>query len=139
MAVVHGSVGHFSLDNSSGTPVDLSAYTKSVTLDLGQDIHDITTFGVGSRQKVTGLKNASLSVTANADPTMLTHLLNLYTNSTVAATWSFVIGPAGSAGGSRRFTGEVILEGLPVEVNVEDVETIQASFQVTGAVTVDTF
>lgn len=136
MAVGLGKDGFFSLDNSSGTPTDLTAYTTSVEFSPDIQMHDVSVFGVGSRSKVTGIKDASMTVKFFNDPTVQTHLIGLYGLST-SSTFSF--GPQGSTTGKRRITGECWLQTFPLGADVNEVESITATFPVTGAVTFDTY
>jgi len=141
MAFAHGSAGFFNLDNSGGTPTDLSSYTREVNFAPEVQIHDTSVFGVGSRSKTIGLKDGKVTVTFMNDPTLQTHLINLWTTQTPGGgqTFTFSYGPQGSTTGKRRITGECILAGFPVDAKVDDVETIQAALEVTGNVTYDTF
>lgn len=141
MAVGHGSAGYFNLDTSGGTPTDLSAYTREVNFAPDIQMHDTSVFGVGSRTKTTGLKDAKFTVTFMNDPTLQSHLIAIYGAQTPGSgsTWTFIFGPQGSTGGFRKITGECILTGFPIDAKVDDIETIQVSFEVTGAVTFTTF
>lgn len=141
MSVAHGSAGYFNLDTSGGSPTDLSAYTREVNFAPEIQMHDTSVFGVGSRTKTTGLKDAKFTVTFMNDPTLQSHLIACYQAQTPGSgtTFTFSYGPQGSTTGKRRITGECILTGFPIDAKVDDIETIQASFEVTGAVTFDTF
>lgn len=136
MPVAHGKSGYFNLDNSAGSPTDLSAYGAEVTFSPEIAVHDTTAFGSNSRTKITGLKDASFTVTFHNDPTLQTHLIALYG---LATSSTFIVGPQGSGSGSRRITGECWLTGFPINANVDDAEKITATFTVTGDVTFNTF
>lgn len=141
MAVPHGSQAAFSLDNSSGSPTDLSGYGAEITLSPEIMLHDTTVFGAVAHAKVPGLKDCKFTVTFMNDPTLQTHLINLYVAQTpgVVTTWSFIIGPQGTTSGFRKITGECLLSGFPIDVKVDDIEKIQASFEVTGSLTFTTY
>ncbi len=141
MAVPHGSAATFSLDNSSGTPVALTGYSPEVSLSPEIAIHMTTVFGATAQAKVVGLKDAKLTVSFRADPTLSLHLNNLYVAQTPgsATSWSFVYGPNGSTSGFKRVSGECYLVGFPIESKVDDIRNITAQFEVTGALTFDTF
>ena len=139
MAVAVGWSGFFSLDNSAGTPVDLTAYVTSVDLTLEKQVFDTTVFGnVGSRSKVTGLKDGKFGVTFFNDPTLQTHIVGLWGVAS-GTTHTFVYGPQGSTSGFRRITGECIMPTVPIAAVVDDVERIPAQFECTGTVTIDVF
>lgn len=141
MAVAHGSAGHFALDNAAGASQDLSAYTREVNFGPEIQMHDTSVFGVGSRSKTTGLKDAKFTAVFMNDPTLQSHLIGLYGAQTPGSgfTASFIYGPQGSTAGYRKITGECILTGFPINAQVDDIETISATFEVTGAVTFTTF
>lgn len=141
MAVPHGSTAAVSLDNSSGSPVDLSSYAKDVTLSPEIMSHLITTFGMTAQKKTVGLKDSKFSVTFVADPTLTLHLNNLYVAQTPgsATTWTFVYGPNGSTSGFQRITVECFLQSFPIESKVDAERTIVASFEGSGSMTFDTY
>lgn len=136
MAVAHGKSGYFQLDNAAGSLQNLSTYTRSVTFSPDISVHDTSTFGVSSRQKVTGLKDSSMTVVFVNDPTLQTHLIGIFG---LATTSSFEYGPQGSTSGFRKITGEAWLTGMPIEASVDDVESITATFAITGDVTYGAF
>lgn len=138
MAVTAGKDAKFLLDNAAGSLTDLSTYVTSVDLTLDNQIHDTSTLGVGSRSKITGIKDGKFSVKFFNDPTLQTHLVGLWGLAS-GTTSTFSFGPQGNTAGMRRITGECILASLPIGADVNDVESITASFECTGAVTIDTF
>lgn len=136
MAVAHGKSTYFNLDTAGGSPTDLSAYGAEVNANFDIAMHDTTAFGSNSRTKITGLKDGKFSVTFHNDPTLQSHLVGLYGNSTSS---TFIIGPQGSTGGFRKITGECWLASLPIVTNVDDAEKITAQFEVTGDTSFTTF
>lgn len=136
MSVVTGKSAKFSLDNSSGTPVDLSGYCQEVNMTFDIQVHDTSVFGVGSRSKIVGIKDGKFTVKFFADPTLTAHLVALFG---LASSSTFTYGPEGSTTGMRRYTGECWLTSLPVQASVNDVESITASFECTGATTMDVY
>lgn len=136
MAVVAGKNTVFSLDDSTGTPVDLTQYCTEVSFTPDIQVHDTSVFGVGSRSKIVGIKDAKFTAKFFNDPTLQTHLIGLYG---LATSSTFTYGPQGSTGGSRKITGECWLTGFPIDANVNDVESITATFEVTGALTFTTY
>lgn len=139
MSVAIGASGAFSLDNSAGSPIDLTAYVTEVNLTLDKQVFDVTVFGNnGSRAKVTGLKDGKFSVKFFNDPTLQTHLVGLWGVAT-GTTHTFTYGPQGSASGQRRITGECIMPTFPIGAKVDAVEEITAAFDCTGTITIDTY
>lgn len=138
MAVTPGKNAKFFLDNAAGSLQDLSTFTTSVEFTPDVQIHDTSVFGVGSRSKITGIKDAKFTATFFNDPTVQTHIIGLYGLAS-GVTSSFEYGPQGNTTGMQRIKGECILASWPISANVNDVESIPCGFEVTGAVTFDTF
>jgi hypothetical protein len=133
--ITHGKDAVFSLDNAAGSLIALTTYTTEVSMDLDTDIHDVSTFGVGSRAKITGIKDGRFSAKF-FDTIAYTHLAGLYGKATST---SFVYGPAGSATGAPRISGECWMKTLPVNSSVNEPMSYTATFEVTGAVTLDVY
>lgn len=139
MAVGVGWAGHFTLDNSSGTPTDLTAYVTGVNSTAEKQVFDVTVFGNnGSRAKTTGLKDFKFTVDFFNDPTLMTHLVGLW-NMATGSTHSFVYGPHGNGSGKPRISGECIMPTMPISAVVDDVERIPAAFEGSGTITYDTY
>jgi hypothetical protein len=141
MTVAVGWSGFFSLDNAAGSPIDLTPYVTSVSLELDKQVFDVTVFGnTGSRAKVTGLKDGKFSVTFFNDPVVQTHLVGLWGVAS-GTTHTFVYGPQGSTGGGtfRRITGECIMPKLGIAAVVDDVERLPTEFECTATITLDFF
>jgi hypothetical protein len=141
MPFVHGKVSVFKLDNGSGSLQDLSAYCDSVDFPQTIETAEVTTFGDNSKEYIVGLADATLSVSGSWDATLDAHMegvLAAQRGGTLASA-TFEYGPAGGAGGAVRYTGECILTGYTGASSVGDKVTFSAEFQVTGAVTRNTF
>lgn len=138
---IHGSSAAFSLDNSGGAPTDLSAKARDVNFTIDEAMHDTTTFGSSSHTKTTGLKDGKFTVMFVSDNTIMDHLTGLFTTQSPGSstTWSFIFGPRGSTSGFEKFSGECILTSLPIPAVVDNIETITAQFEVTGAVTIGVY
>lgn len=134
MAFVHGKSAVFKVDDSGGTLRDISAYCDNVDFPLTADTAEVTTFGDSSKEYVAGLKDATISISGSWDATADGYLADI-----VGAAGTFEYGPAGSAGGSIKFTGEAICTGYTVTAPVGDKVSFSAEFQVTAAVTRTTF
>jgi len=133
MAFVHGKTAVFKIDNSAGSLQDISAYCDSVDFPMTMDTAEVTTFGDSSKEYLAGLKDATISISGSWDATADAILAALTTAGT------FEYGPAGSASGAVKYTGEAILTGYTVNAPVGDKVSFSAEFQVTGAVTHTTF
>lgn len=134
----HGKNAVFKVDNSGGTLTDISAYIHEVTLPRAIETAETTTFGVtgGSKTYVTGLNDATISVSGKYDSTVDAHLAGVLGQD---ATLSFEYGPAGSTTGYIKFTGECIMTKYDLSSPVGDVVSFSADFQVSGAITRGTY
>jgi len=133
---VHGKDLNFTLDNSGGSVIDLSAYVMGSGVSLGRDIEALltTTAGDNSNTYIPGLKDATFSVEFDFNDTLVDHLDGVYGS----ASLSFVYGPSGSTSGYNKYSGECMMTSVPIASPI-GLNTISAEFQVTGDVTVGTY
>ena len=132
MAFVHGKSAVFKLDDSGGTLRDLSAYLEEVSMPRSIETAETTTFGSSAKSYITGLTDATISLTGKFDATADGYLAGVVGN---AATLSFEYGPAGSTGGLIKYSGECIMTSYEVGATVGDAVTASVELQVTGAIT----
>ena len=137
---VHGKDQEFKLDNAAGTLTDLSAYLIGSGVDFGQDIEalEATPAGNNSKKRVLGLDDAAFDVEFDYVTALVTHLQGVKRGLTAVGSLSFQYGPGSNVATNVKYTGECYLTklaiGSPVGLN-----TVKASFQVTGAVTQSTY
>jgi hypothetical protein len=134
----HGKNAVFKVDNSGGTLTDISSSLTDVSLPRSIETAETTTFGVtgGAKTYITGLNDATLSVSGRFDATVDAHLAGILGQD---ATVSFEYGPAGSTVGYIKFTGEGIMTKYDLSSPVGDVVSFSADFQITGPVTRGTY
>lgn len=134
----HGKNAVFKVDNSGGTLTDISSALTDVSLPRSIETAETTTFGVtgGAKTYITGLNDATLSVSGRFDATVDAHLAGILGQD---ATVSFEYGPAGSTAGYVKFTGEAIMTKYDLSSPVGDVVSFSADFQVTGQITRATY
>lgn len=132
MAFVHGKSAVFKLDDSGGTLRDLSAYLEEVSMPRSIETAETTTFGSSAKSYITGLTDATISLTGKFDATADGYLAGVVGN---AATLSFEYGPAGSSSGLIKYSGECIMTSYEVGATVGDAVTASVELQVTGAIT----
>lgn len=132
MAFVHGKSAVFKLDDSGGTLRDLSSYLEDVSFPRSIETAETTTFGSSAKSYITGLTDATISLSGKFDATADGYLAGVVGQS---ATLSFEYGPAGSTGGNVKYTGECILTSYEVGATVGDAVTATVELQVTGAIT----
>lgn len=134
----HGKNASFKVDNSGGTLTDISTYIHEVTLPRAIETAETTTFQVtgGSKTYVTGLNDATISISGKFDATIDAHLAGILGSDSSV---SFEYGPSGSTTGMVKFTGESIMTKYDLSSPVGDVVSFSADFQVTGPITRATF
>ena len=132
MAFGHGKSAVFKVDNSAGSLTDLSAYINEASMPREIETAETTTFGSSAKSYITGLTDATISISGLFDSAADAVLAGIAGQS---ATVSFEYGPLGSTASMIKFSGEAILTSYEVSSPVGDVVTFSADFQVTGAVT----
>lgn len=134
MAFVHGKGAVIKLDDSTGTLRDLSAYASEVSLPRSIETGETTTFGATGDAKtyVTGLNDSTMAIKLMWDATVDGYLAPAIG---ADATLSFEYGPAGSASGAVKFSGEGIMTSYQTSSPVGDVVSLSVDLQITGPVT----
>jgi len=136
MAFVHGKSADFRLDDSGGTLRDISAFLEDVSFPRSIETAETTTFGSSAKSYITGLTDATISISGKFDATADGYLAGVVGQ---AATLSFQYGPAGTTAGNIKYTGECIMTSYEVSATVGDVVTASAELQVTGSITRGTY
>ena len=132
MAFVHGKSAVFKLDNSSGSLVDYSAYLEEVSMPRSVETAETTTFGSSAKSYITGLSDATISISGKFDSAADATLAAVLGQ---AATLSFEYGPAGSTAGLIKYSGECIMTSYEIGASVGDAVTASVELQVTGTIT----
>jgi len=132
MAFVHGKSAVFKLDNSSGSLVDYSAYLEEVSMPRSIETAETTTFGSSAKSYITGLSDATISISGKFDSAADATLAGVLGQ---AATLSFEYGPAGSTAGLIKYSGECIMTSYEIGASVGDAVTASVELQVTGTIT----
>ena len=137
MATVHGKSSSVVLSGMSG-PVsgsqDISSYLNTVTWDFGQDVHDVSTFGVNDHVFTYGLKNGTFSIGGFYDSTLpggpwFVLQQSLGQRPTIA------FKPEGTGTGKPSHSFTAVLTNYSQSNPVADMITFTADFNVSGAVT----
>jgi len=126
----------FVIDNSSGTPVDLSNHVQSITLNIEADVQEDTAMGSTYKTRLGGLLDWSLDVTFKQD----------FAASSVDATLSAIVGKSGTFTGkptsgavsatNPSYSGECILASYaPFGNSVGELATTTVRFLGNGALT----
>lgn len=130
-----GKNSYFSLDNSSGTLVDLTAKTTSIDFPRSFETGETSTMGSVAKTYIATKSDSSLSVEFIWDTTLDAQLNSVFDGREL----TFNYGPAGNTAGYIKKSGECILTEIGTPSEQGGVITCSASFQCTGAVTSGTF
>jgi len=137
----HGKNAYFSLDGTAGTLVAISDTLNEVTMPREIETAETTAFGSSDKTYITGLGDATISLSGMFDATVDTQvagdIANLKSGSVASLTFEY--GPSGNAVSSPKFTGEALITSYEVGSPVGDVITYSLELQVTGGVTGTTF
>ncbi len=136
MAFAHGKAGFVKVDDSGGTPVDLSNYVGKVTWPRDVDTAEVSTYGVDSKQYVGGLMDSKVSMEGPWDPTLEAHMQGILGSSSLKTVEH---GPTGNTAGMRKLSGEGILTNFEVSTGIDGAIMWKAEFQISGDVTAGTY
>ena len=141
MAFVHGKGAVFSLDDSGGTLRTITIYLNAVNgLPGARALSEVTAFGDSGTKSIPGLANVSFSIGGHYDATASTGVATVLNGlRTSTATSTFEYGPAGSASGALKVTGECWMNEYTIDASVSERVPIAASFQVEGIPTLTTY
>ena len=141
MAFAHGKDAVFSLDDSGGTLRSVKIYLNSVSgLPGARALSEVTAFGDAGTKSIPALANVQFSIAGHYDATASTGIATVLNGlRTATATSTFEYGPAGSASGALKITGECWMSDYTIDATVSDRVPIAASFQVDGIPTMTTY
>ena len=135
MAFVHGKGAVVNIDDSAGTPRDLSAYITSSDFEITAETAETTAYGKSAKTFIVGLKDGKVSFNGNWDVTATTGpdavLSGLIGVGPLTVDWR----PAGSASTNVKYTGEAICTSYKASAPVGGIVTFSASFQFSDTVT----
>lgn len=133
---VHGKNAQLVLGGTN-----LSNTLNEVSMPREIETAETTAFGTQDKTYITGLSDATVSLSgmfdASVDSAINTLITNLKSGSIASA--SFAYGPAGSAASKPKFTGDALITSYEVSSPVGDVVTYSLELQVTGGVTGGTY
>jgi len=127
MAALHGKATTFSIDNSAGSPTDISAYCDNIDFPgLSADTAEVSAFGATSKSFVVGLLSGTISASGPWDATLDATLAGIVGK---AGTFAYVPG-----GGTVTYSGEAICTSYQLGGGIGGAVTWSATWQVTGNV-----
>jgi len=137
----HGKNAFFALDGTAASLVNISDTLNEISMPREIETAETTAFGNNDKTYITGLGDATVSLSGMFDATVDTmiagNIANLKSGSVSSLTFEY--GPAGSASPQPKFTGEALVTSYEVSSPVGDVVTFSLELQVTGGVTGSTF
>ena len=116
------------------TNVEYTSKVRSLDLSFEREMVEATNFADASHEYEAGLKDAEISVVYAWDSTIDDILRDIYDNGT-AVTWEY--SPNGATAAEPRVTGSAHISSLGIPEGIGELQTISATFKVTGAVTFD--
>jgi hypothetical protein len=121
------------LDNSSGTPVDITSYCQDVNVDRPVAMLDTTVLGLPAPTFIPGLLDGdTVPLTLLWDPTIEAQIVSLIP---LTVSTTLEVAPIGTTTGNRKITVETFVKkvGRPMKVGALIQCTVE--LQKTGAVT----
>lgn len=134
MAFVHGHVGYIAIDDSGGSPHDISAYVTNVEGFPGDAAsHDVTTYSKATVARNAGLKDCKPVLTGVYDPTVDGWLAGA-----LGVIGTVTYGPSGSTAGYQKYTGEFLLVSYKVSEPVGAMAVWTANYEIASGDLSDT-
>ena len=136
----HGRNAFFEVDDSGGTPRDLTAMLRETALPRTVDTAETSAFGTFDKTFVVGMREGRLTIggmfsaaaATDVDP-VLAGILGQ------EASVTFTYGPEGNTAGYTKYTGEAYLTSYEINAAIGDMVSLTGEFQITGTVTRTTF
>jgi len=130
MAFVHGKDADLEIQDSGNTYRLMSSYISSTSLARAFDTAEVTNLASTAKEYLAGLGDATLSLSGYFDS-----VADGYLTGIIGATKGFHYYPEGKATGRPRKSGDCIITSLETEAGVDGAVSLDAEFQVTGAIT----
>jgi hypothetical protein len=126
----HGKNAAFKIDDSGGTLRDISNVLTDVSISRTADVAEVSAFSNSSKAFVSGLKDATLTISGSFDATV-----DGYISGILGAEGDFEFYPIGTTGGNPKASGKAILTSYDRTPDIGGAVTFTAAFQVSGDVT----
>jgi predicted secreted protein len=138
----HGKSARFELDNAAGTLVELSDVIEDISFSQSLETAETTTMGNSAKTYITGLSDATISVSGKFDATIDAQINAVQaglSNGTIASSsWTYRANSGTVGAGNPEYQGEALITSYEVSASVGDVVTFSLELQVTGAILRDT-
>lgn len=124
----------FVIDDSGGSPVDLSDHVLSVTLNISSDLQEDTAMGDTYRSRLGGLRDWSLDVNLKQDFGTTSVDVTLFADLGVSGNFTGKPTSGGITATNPRYHGDCILATYPVFGNaIGELAQTSVNFQGNGA------
>lgn len=111
---------------------EISDYGNSVSASFSRDSSEVTTFALGSKQYIPGLKDATIPFEGPFSSELDAVMWPLFDQGTIV---DFQYEPAGPGAGNIRYSGRFFITSYEVSSDVGGPNGTSGEFQVTGDVT----
>jgi hypothetical protein len=136
----HGKVTALKITDSAGTLRDISNVLRQVDFPREADTAETSAFGTFDKTYVVGLVGSSLSCSGMFDATVDGYLNGIRGLDIGGAyTGVFQHGPEGTTSGRVRYNGVALCTSYSITNGIGDMVGFTSNFQITGAVTRDTW
>ena len=137
MAFDHGRKSVIMLDNSGGTPVDISAFATDVAMPRSVDMAEVSVFGNDTKQYIAGLEDGTISISGPYDPVIDAQIDGVIVaiRTGTLATASFQYDPQGSTMGLPRYDAECLVTSYDPPTSMSDAVRYSLDLQVTNGIT----
>lgn len=142
----HGRSASFTIDDSGGTPRDISSTCDSLDISMPVETAEVTAFGNNSKAYINGLRDSTVSISGHFDATATTGpdtvlggVFGYNGGTSAGGSLTFTYGPEGTSSGRVKYTGECYMTSYQVSAPVGDKVSFSAEFQCTGDITRTTY
>jgi len=138
----HGKSAVFTItDGTSNTTTerDISQYIQDVGFSRSIDMGEVTALGNSAKAYITGLQDASISVSGKFDPTIDGYIQTVISALTGGSqdylSWTYKANSGATSSTNPKYSGTALIKSYEVKAGVADVVAFSLELQVTGAVT----
>jgi predicted secreted protein len=138
MGFIHGKNSVFKIDDVAGSLTDISHFCEEVSLSRDIETAEVTTFGKDDKAYITGLRDATVSVSGKFDASAASAIdpvLAGILGSASTVSWAYRPNSASVSTSNPEYQGEAIVTSYEVSGGVGDAVTFSAELQCTGAIT----
>lgn len=132
MAKVTGLGDYLAVDDSGGSARDISDNVTSLTINSSQNLFDVTTLSKSAIERLIGLNDLTIDVTATVD-TASNKSLDVFKDLSGTRTVTYSMG--GNTSGKPRLQVECLLTGAPIARGADGALEISANLALQSGTT----